>query len=102
MEKRIFILGDRDAVLGFSLLGVDGLATDDPDAATARLAALQQDPTIGLILVTAGLAQRIEPALESIRAAQGLPLVYEIADPQGSPAKLPLHQLVRRALGAGR
>ena len=101
MEKRVFVIGDRDAVLGFALIGVDGLATDDPAAAAAQLAALRKDPATGLVLVTSGLARRMAPQLEAFRAAADLPLVYEIPDRQGRPGRPPVAALVRQALGVG-
>ncbi len=99
MEKKVFVVGERDAVLGFSLLGVDGLATDDVAAATARIEALQRDSEVGLILVTAGIAGRMGPALERLMAATSLPLIYVIPDRGGRLPEEPLRDLLRRALG---
>lgn len=99
MEKKIFVLGESDTVLGFSLVGVDGLATDDPQAASARLQELRRDPDMGLILITAGLASRIRPELEKLTAGGALPVVYEVPDRLTRPQEAPLRDLVRRALG---
>ncbi|HOG46054.1 MAG TPA: V-type ATP synthase subunit F [Anaerolineae bacterium] len=101
MKKGVFVIGDRDAVLGLALIGVDGLATDDPEVAAERLAALHEDPAAGLVLVTAGLARRLGPRLEALKAAAGLPVIYEIPDGTGRPERAPLADLVRRALGVG-
>jgi len=101
VNKRVFVIGERDAVLGFSLVGIKGLVTDDAEAAAGQLAHLREDPAIGLILITAGLARDLGPRLASFRAAGSLPLIYEIPDRQGRTEKAPLRDLVRRALGIG-
>ncbi len=101
MEKGVLVIGERDAVLGFALVGIDGLATDDPEAAAGRLRALQQEPAVGLVLVTAGLARRLGPRLEELQAQTTLPLIYEIPDRQGRPERTPLAAYMRQALGMG-
>ncbi len=95
------MLGERDAVLGFSLLGIKGLTTEDAEAAVAQLAAWRQDPAVGLILVTAGLAGRVGPALDAMQAAGDLPLILVIPGRQGRAARPLLRDLLRRALGLG-
>jgi vacuolar-type H+-ATPase subunit F/Vma7 len=99
MDRKVFALGEADAVLGFSLIGIDGLATDEPDTALATLAELRRNPDMGLILVTATLASRIRPALEEAMFEASLPLIYEIPDRLGRPAGPPLSEVLRRALG---
>ena len=99
MDKSVFVLGEADTVLGFSLIGIDGLATDDPDMATRKLDELRRDEDVGLILVTSGLAGRMRPALEHILAATALPLVFEIPDRSHAIERPPLREQLRRALG---
>jgi len=99
MDRKVFVLGERDAVLGFSLIGIDGLATDDPDVAVATLADLRRNPDLGLILVTATLAGQIRPTLEELMAEASLPLIFEIPDRLGRPVRPPLREVLRRALG---
>jgi vacuolar-type H+-ATPase subunit F/Vma7 len=99
MDKKVFVLGERDAVLGFSLVGIEGLATDDPAVAQKHLAELQGDPDVGLVLVTTGLAGRMRPTIEKMLAAASLPLIIEIPERQRRLERPPLRDLLRRALG---
>jgi vacuolar-type H+-ATPase subunit F/Vma7 len=101
MEKRLFVIGHHDAVLGLALVGVDGLATGDPERALATLADLRREQAVGLVLITADLAQRLGDRLEAFREAGDLPIVYEIPTREGRPAYAPAAELVRRALGVG-
>ncbi|MCL5263919.1 MAG: V-type ATP synthase subunit F [Chloroflexi bacterium] len=99
MELKVFVIGERDTVLGFSLIGVDGMATDDADVAVQKLDDLLADPSVGIVLVTSEIANRIMPVIENRKALATLPLILEIPDRLSRPAKAPLRDLVRRALG---
>ncbi len=95
MERKLFVMGERDAVLGFALAGVAGFATDDPDAAMIKLEAVRRDPEIGLILITSALASR----LPDLQWTGGLPLMYEIPGREGRAPRSPLRDVLRQALG---
>ncbi len=101
MDRGVFVLGERDAVLGFSLVGIAGLATDDPAVASAKLEELQRDQDVGLVLVTTGLAARLRPLLEQAQAAAELPLILEIPDRHSRLERPALRDLLRQALGMG-
>jgi len=101
MEKKLFVIGHHDAVLGLALVGADGLATEDPERALTTLAELRQSQAVGLVLISADLAERLGARLEEFRDSGDLPIVYEIPTREGRPAYAPAAQLVRRALGVG-
>ena len=54
---RIFVLGNQDAVLGFSLVGVDGRIVGDADQTKAALDGALADRSIGLLLITSDVAE---------------------------------------------
>jgi vacuolar-type H+-ATPase subunit F/Vma7 len=97
MERTVFVLGARDAVLGFALAGVAGLATDDPGVAVQKLEELRRDPRVGMVLITAPLARRLAAA--ALQEHASLPLVYEIPAPGEQAKRRPLREALRQALG---
>lgn len=99
MELKVFVIGERDTVLGFSLIGIEGLATDDVDVAAKKLDDLLRDPNLGMILITSGIANKMIPTIENLKASAALPVILEIPDRISRPARPPLKDLVRRALG---
>jgi len=99
MEKRVFVIGDRDTVLGFSLIGVEGMVTDDAGLAAEKLNDLARDPDIGIILVTSGIGNKMVATIERLKEAGALPIILEIPDRLTHPERMPLRELVRRALG---
>lgn len=98
---KLFIIGHEDTVLGFSLIGIEGFATDDTAEALQKLEELLSEGDVGLILVTAGIARQLEPRLEEIEMDATLPIVLRVPAP-GEPLERPsARDMVRRTLGAG-
>jgi vacuolar-type H+-ATPase subunit F/Vma7 len=97
----MFVLGNADAVLGFSLVGVEGAAVASPAEALARLGELRRRGDIGLILVTSDLARQMHRQLVAFEAASTLPIVLEVAAPGQVVERPSARELLRRAAGVG-
>jgi V/A-type H+/Na+-transporting ATPase subunit F len=97
---KIIVIGDPEAVSGFSLAGVGGqIATNAEEVNQALDIALAQ-PDIGIILVTQGVSQLIEARMDYLKLRSTVPLVVEIPGPEGvSPDQPTLGDIVLRAIG---
>ncbi len=98
---KLFVIGHEDTVLGFSLAGVEGFATDDPSAALRKLEELAGRGDVGVVLVTAGLAGRMGERLSEMEEDYSLPIVLQVPAPGEPLQRPPIRDLVRRALGVG-
>jgi len=98
---KMYVLGNEDAVLGFSLVGVAGAAVDDPADALARLQELRRRGSVGLILITSDLARRMRRQLEEFQAASILPIILEVAAPGEVVQRPSAREVLRRAAGVG-
>jgi len=98
---RLYVIGHEDAVLGFSLAGVEGLATRDPQEAIERLEELAADGETGIIIVTSDLAEKLGSEIDALRNRSDVPLVLEIPAPGYPLRRPPLRELIRRAIGIG-
>ena len=97
---KYFIIGDEDAVLGFSLVGVTGRSVSTTEQAEAAFKEAIADQDIGIILVTEASAELIRETVDRYVFLEQFPLVVEIQDRTGPlPGKLPLRQLVNKAIG---
>ena len=98
----IFVIGDRDTVLGFRLAGVrGGVVSEREDAGTVLDDALR-DTSNGLVLVTESVADMIRERVDAHRFGAAMPLVLEIPGASGpSPNRIPIGDLVRKAVGVG-
>jgi V/A-type H+-transporting ATPase subunit F len=97
---KVFVIGNQEAVLGFSLVGVAGTV-----AATAAEANLALDEALansqaGIVLVTEDVAGLIEARMDHLKLRSTVPLVVEIPGPGGVRADRPsLNDIMLRAIG---
>ena len=67
---KIEVIGDPEAVLGFSLVGLHGQVATSAAGANQALDAALTDPDVGIVLVTNEVAGSIEPRTGSIEVTQ--------------------------------
>jgi len=97
---RFFVIGDRETVLGFRLVGVEGNIAVEREKALAALNEAVATKNIGVVLVTEKVAARIRDEVEARLYGIGFPLVLEIPDSSGpDPGRLRIEDVVRRAIG---
>lgn len=97
---KMIVIGHPQAVLGFSLVGVDGLPVTTAAEINQALDGALADEEVGVILVTEDAAGQVGPRMESLRQRSVTPLVVEIPAPGGPrPGQPTLGELVFRAIG---
>ncbi|HEY5902934.1 MAG TPA: V-type ATP synthase subunit F [Anaerolineales bacterium] len=97
---RVLVVGHPDAVLGFSLAGVDGKAVSTAEEADKALDDALSARDVGIILVTQDVARLVQARVEDLKLHSTIPLVVEIPSPEGVSADEPsLSELVLRAIG---
>jgi vacuolar-type H+-ATPase subunit F/Vma7 len=97
---KILVIGNPEAVRGFSLAGVGGqVAATAEETNQALDSALARSDT-GIILVTQDVARLIEARMDHLKLRSTVPLVVEIPGPEGVPPDQPtLGDIVLRAIG---
>jgi V/A-type H+/Na+-transporting ATPase subunit F len=100
---KILVIGHPEAVLGYSLVGVDGISMDESKSKEDILQTLNtalNDKTLGIILVTGDVAERIRDEMDEHRLHSTIPLVVEIPAPaRVQPPQPSLNEIVFRAIG---
>lgn len=97
---KVKIIGNPEAVLGFSLAGVQGQAVATADEINQALNEAMSDSEVGIILVTEDVARLILPRMDQLKLRSTIPLVVEIPGPGGMPEGQPsLGDIVFRAIG---
>jgi vacuolar-type H+-ATPase subunit F/Vma7 len=97
---KLMVIGNPAAVLGFSLVGVDGRVATTAEDANQALDTILAAPDVGIVLVTEDISALIEARMESLRMHSTVPLVVEIPSPGGPPQGKPaLSEVVKRAIG---
>ncbi len=97
---RIIVIGNQKAVLGFSLVGVEGMVAVSAGEVSRTLDEVFLMKEIGIVLVTQDLARLIQPKMDQLKLRSTIPLVIEIPGPKGPPPDEPdLGEIVLRAIG---
>ena len=97
---KVLVIGHPDAVLGFSLAGVNGKAVTTAEDANQALDEAFAAKDVGIILVTQDVAGLIQTRMDDLKLHSTVPLVVEIPSPEGvSPDQPSLSEIVLRAIG---
>jgi V/A-type H+-transporting ATPase subunit F len=96
---KYFVIGDEDTVLGFSLVGTQGLVASNPDQARSVLEKALENKEFGIIIITEDVADMIRPMVDRYLFSETFPLIVEIPGrfSQGRPKDL--RTLVNEAIG---
>jgi V/A-type H+-transporting ATPase subunit F len=97
---KILVIGNQEAVLGFSLTGVQGQVVVTMQETNQALDSALSNSEVGIVLVTQDLAKLIQPRMDQLQLRSTIPLVVEIPGPEGvSPDQPTLSDVVLRAIG---
>ncbi len=97
---KVQVIGNSEAVHGFSLVGVHGQVATTADEINQALDKALADKDIGILLVTQDVGRLIEARMDRLKLRSTVPLVVEIPGPQGvSPDQPTLSDIVLRAIG---
>jgi V/A-type H+/Na+-transporting ATPase subunit F len=80
---KFFLIGDEYTVLGYSLVGINGIIVNNAQEATDALNSVTKYPDVGIILITQRIASEIRLLVDTIRLEMSTPIVLEIPDRQG-------------------
>ncbi len=97
---KILVVGHPEAVLGFSLAGVEGRPVLNAEQATQALDEALATRDVGIVLVTQDVARMVQPRMDDLKLHSTVPLIVEIPGPEGVGANEPsLSEIVLRAIG---
>ncbi len=97
---KVWVVGHPEAVLGFSLAGVDGKAVQDAEQANRALDEALAMKDVGIVLVTKDVARLMQARMDDLKLHSTVPLIVEIPGPEGvSPDEPSLSEMVLRAIG---
>jgi V/A-type H+/Na+-transporting ATPase subunit F len=96
---RYFVIGDEDTVLGFSLVGTQGMvATNVAEAQNALDKALEHKD-YGIIIITENVADMIRAQVDRYLFSETFPLIVEIPNRFSEGGSKDLKKMVNEAIG---
>lgn len=97
---RYFVISDNtDTHVGLRLAGIEGVIARTREEGLTAIDEALADPTIGILLVTEGLAELCSDKLAPLKLAGRTPLIVEIPDRHGSRNKDAIGTYIREAIG---
>lgn len=97
---KVLVVGHPEAVLGFSLAGVDGRSVTNAEQANHALDEALAAKDVGIVLVTKDVARMMQARMDDLKLHSTVPLIVEIPSPEGvSPDEPSLSEIVLRAIG---
>ena len=98
---KMLVVGHPEAVLGFSLVGLEGRPAVSAAEVNQALDDALVSPDMGIILVTSDAAGMIPARMEDLKLHSTVPLVVEIPAPGGEQAQQgpSLSEVVFKAIG---
>jgi V/A-type H+-transporting ATPase subunit F len=97
---KVLVVGHPEAVLGFSLAGVDGRSVQNAEQANRALDEALATKDVGIVLVTKDVARLMQARMDDLKLHSTVPLIVEIPGPEGvSPDEPSLSEMVLRAIG---
>jgi V/A-type H+-transporting ATPase subunit F len=95
----IYVIGDENTVLGFSLVGVEGEAVESAKEARSALDDAVEKEGIKIILITEKWAGAMRERVDQLKRGMAAPLVLEIPGSASEPTGPSLRDLVEEAIG---
>lgn len=97
---KYFVIGDEDTVLGFGMVGVNGLPAANPDEADEAFETALSDADVGIIIITERIAELIRRKVDRYLFTEQFPLIVEIPDRKGRLQGRPdIRKMVNQAIG---
>jgi len=98
-RERIYTIGSRELVLGFSLLGISGYTPRNTEELETVLRERFADPDMALILVEDRIAAQAAALVDELQSRKDFPLVVEIPGPNGPLEKTSIKEFIAGAIG---
>ncbi len=99
LRDRICVIGTRETVLGFSLLGIKGDTPAGKDDLARMLDRCFTDPHMALILIEDRIGAQEPDIVGELQGRKDFPLVVEIPGPRGALEKESLKDYIAGAIG---
>jgi V/A-type H+-transporting ATPase subunit F len=95
----IYVIGDQNTILGFSLIGVDGRVVESADQARQALDQALGRDEIDMVLITQQWSAQLQDVVSELRMSLAQPILLEIPGSEAGPAGPSLRELVESAVG---
>lgn len=95
---RCFVIGDNDMIIGFRLVGIEGIEVTTVEEAKQALNKVYKQKDVGIILISQEFSTKISQEITKLRATKMTPLIVEILG-RGGAIATKMSDLISKTLG---
>ncbi len=81
---KAFVVGDRDIVLGFQLVGIQGIAVSSREEALDALRTAEKMTDVKIVFITEDFSTQIHDEITSLRHRPGAQLIIDLPGSSGA------------------
>lgn len=93
------VIGDRDMVTGFRLVGVKGIVVSSVDEAWRALSKAVESVDVALIIISEEFSTKMRDNIDKLRLSRIAPLILEVPGRLGPSGAIDMSDIVRKAIG---
>jgi vacuolar-type H+-ATPase subunit F/Vma7 len=96
-----YVIGDSDMVVGFRLVGVEGVEASSTEEARIALHKALARSDVGIIIISEAffIASSMQDEVDKIRQERVTPLIVELPASKGPITKMQLSEIISKILG---
>ena len=93
------VIGDRDMVTGFQLVGIKGIEVATVDEARRTLVKTVENFDVSIVIVSEDFSTELRATIDELRLNRIAPLIVELPGRSGPSGAIDMSRIVGRAIG---
>jgi V/A-type H+-transporting ATPase subunit F len=93
------VIGDRDMITGFRLVGVDGVEVTTVENARLALSKAVANVDLAIIIISEEFSTKMRDEIDKLRLSRVAPLIVEIPGRLGPSGEIRMSDLITKTLG---
>ena len=93
------VIGDRDMVTGFQLVGIKGVEVLSVDEAKRALLKAVENIDIAIVIISEDFSTKLRATINELRLNRIAPLIVELPGRAGPSGRIDMSSIVEKAIG---
>ena len=94
-----FVIGDRDMVTGFQLVGITGVEVATADEARRTLVKTVETIDVAIVIISEDFSTDLRETIDELRLNRIAPLIIELPGRSGPSGAIDMSRIVGKAIG---
>ena len=95
----IHVIGDRDTVIGFKLIGIHGTVVTNKEKARELIDSFLIKEDFGILIIGEKIYENLLDYIYNIKVSRRIPLIIEVPDRKGARESLSMENVIKSFIG---